>query len=193
MKTLMVFVLGAAASLAFGWLAFPKLLYERAEQPQQFSHVAHAKKAEMTCDACHSLRADGSYTGIPVLENCTACHADVMGKSPSEKAFVERYAKPGKEVPWLVYSRQPENVHFPHAVHVNLAKLKCEDCHGAHGATDKLRAYEQNRVSGYSRDIWGPKISRISFDGKRLGMKMDDCMDCHATHKVAAGCMDCHK
>jgi hypothetical protein len=193
MRASILFLAGAAASLAFGWLAFPKFLYERIEQPQQFSHVAHAKKAEMTCDACHSVRADGSFAGVPVLEGCTACHSDVVGKTAAEKAFVENYAKPGKEVPWLVYSRQPDNVHFPHAVHTNLAKLKCEECHGAHGTTARLRILERNRVSGYSRDIWGPRISRVSFDRKRLGMKMDDCMSCHEQHRVAAGCMDCHK
>ena len=44
---------------------------------------------------------------------------------------------------------------------MKLAELKCEDCHGPHGASDTLRPYEENRISGYSRDIWGGSISGL--------------------------------
>ncbi len=89
--------------------------------------------------------------------------------------------KPTRPIPWRVYARQPDNVHFPHAVHVKRAGLACARCHGPHGTTDALRPFEQNRVSGYSRDV-----------GR--GMKMSDCEDCHARHgRAHTSCLACHR
>ena len=54
--------------------------------------------------------------------------------------------------------------------------------------------YQENRISGYSRDIWGYSISRVSFDApEHPPMKMDDCMRCHEEKKVIAACRACHK
>jgi hypothetical protein len=115
-----------------------------------------------------------------------------MGETRDEKLFVDNHVTPNKEVPWLVYSRQPDNARFPHAPHITLAKIACEKCHGDHAATEKLRAYEENRISGYSRDIWGASIARLPVAG-RPAMKMSDCETCHAQKRVFTGCMDCHK
>ena len=189
------FASGLAIALWAGWVAFPRVLYRSAAQPFQFSHKTHAgEKAGLTCDDCHSVAEDGHFAGIPKLEKGSACHAEPVGPSADEKLFVERYVKPSKEVPWLVYSRQPDNVWFSHATHVKLAKLTCEKCHGQHGKTEKLRAYEENRISGYSRDIWGTAIARIDFRPvERPGMKMDDCAHCHRQNGVLTSCLDCHK
>lgn len=189
----LLFSAGVALSLGFGWYAFPQLLYKRAAQPLQFNHEIHmGEKAGMSCQDCHSVRDDGTFSGIPVIEKCAPCHAQPLGTTEAEKILVEQYVTPGKEIMWHVYSRQPDNVFFPHAVHLNNAKLKCEDCHGDHGKTKALRSYEENRVSGYSRDIWGPSIGRVTSQ-KRPGMKMDDCVDCHNEKNVQAGCLACHK
>jgi hypothetical protein len=63
---------------------------------------------------------------------------------------------------------------------VNRARLKCEGCHGDHGRTDKLRPYQVDRISGYSRDIW-------------RGKKMTDCVACHHQQGLEHSCLDCHK
>ena len=91
-----------------------------------------------------------------------------------------------------MYSRQPENAFFSHAYHVKLAKLACEECHRDHGKTDKLRPYQEDRISGYSRDIWGVSMSRVALAGRR-GMRMTDCEHCHHSRGVKTGCLDCHK
>ena len=75
---------------------------------------------------------------------------------------------------------------------MKLAKLPCEECHRDHGKTDTLRQYQENRISGYSRDIWGTSISRIAVK-TRPGMKMSDCENCHDSRGVKTGCLDCHK
>jgi len=74
----------------------------------------------------------------------------------------------------------------PPATHtVKRGALKCEQCHGNLGATDKLPLFQQDRISGYSRDIWGA--------GGRPGMTMDDCVACHRQRRLESSCMDCHK
>jgi len=175
-----LFLAGVTVALGAGWLGFPYGLYERRAQPVDFSHKVHVEQGGMKCEDCHELRADGSFAGIPRLEKCAGCHGAAMGTTASEKRFIDRYVTPQREVPWAVYARQPENVYFSHTTHLKLAGLKCESCHGNHGSTNTLRPYEEDRVSGYSRDVW-------------RGMKMNDCEDCHRQSRHEGGCLDCHK
>jgi hypothetical protein len=194
LATTALFVGGVAAMLAAGWIAFPALLYSRTPQPLQFNHLVHTAKdkGNMACQDCHAIRADGGFAGIPKVESCAACHGEPVGETPNEKRFVAEYVKHNREVPWLVYSRQPVNARFSHAIHVNRAKLACETCHGEHGRSERLRDYEQNRISGYSRDIWGRNIARVGLDAGD-GMKMTDCESCHRSRGVEAGCLGCHQ
>ncbi len=186
------FFAGLCCMLFVGWVVFPYVLYETKEQPLQFSHKVHAETAGMTCENCHFFNEDGRFSGIPVLAKCTECHSEVLGASPHEKILVDEYVKKNREIPWLVYAKQPQNAYFSHASHVKLAHFACSECHGPHGTTDSLRAYQRNRISGYSRDIWGSSISGLktaSWDG----MKMSDCADCHTKHNVPNTCLKCHK
>jgi menaquinone reductase, multiheme cytochrome c subunit len=187
------FFAGMGLMLGVGWFAFPRALYRRIEQPVQFSHRVHtSEKVGLTCDGCHTFTEDGRFAGVPRIEQCAGCHAQAQGNTADEKIVVEKYVTPIREIPWLIYARQPENVYFSHAPHLRLAQLKCESCHGAHGSSDSLRPYEENRISGYSRDIWGRSISRLR-NKPWEGMKMDDCDRCHSKQGVTAGCLDCHK
>lgn len=191
-KGLAFFLIGFIGMLLFGWFAFPPLMYRTYEQPIQFSHVTHTDLIGYTCNDCHYIRPDGRFSGIPTLENCVMCHMVQLGDTEAERIFVEQYVEQEREVPWFVYARQPENVYFPHVQHTELAGLSCETCHGDHGRTEFLRPYQQNRISGYSRDIWGPSISRLrNPDG--IGMKMNDCVRCHESEGLLIGCLGCHK
>ncbi len=117
-----------------------------------------------------------------------------MGSSAGEKLLIDRYITNNREIPWLVYARQPDNVAFSHASHIKLGKVPCTQCHGRHGSTDTLRPYQQNRITGYSRDIWGDSIARVSFrPPERPGMKMEDCISCHRDHHVNTSCVACHR
>jgi len=179
----LLFVTGFIAALSAGWVAFPRAAYEQRNQPVQFSHRIHKDKAALKCDDCHTLRADGTFSGVPSLDKCAGCHASAMGNSAEEQRMIKQYIQPNRDIPWLIYARQPENVRFSHAFHVGLAKLPCERCHHAHGESDSLRPFEQDRVSGYSRDV------AQHFEG----MEMDDCMACHQQHGVKDSCLECHK
>ena len=163
-------------------MVFPKLLYSKIDQPISFNHVLHMDLVDEGCESCHFFREDGTYSGVPTLAQCIDCHAEINGESPDEAKFVTEYVEKGKEVPWKVYSRQPDCVFFSHAAHVISAKMDCVTCHGYIGESTSLKPYEENRVTGYSRDIWGKNIAgwkKNSWDR----MKMDDCAECHARYE----------
>jgi hypothetical protein len=196
---ILFFILGLIASLLIGWVAFPPLLYSQKKQPVDFNHALHNGLVDNGCESCHFFREDGTYSGVPRLAQCIECHEEANSEDPEEIKFVEEYVKKEREVPWLVYSRQPPCVFFSHAAHVKNAQMDCQTCHGPIGESESLKPYQQNRITGYSRDIWGENIlgvKRNSWDR----MKMDDCAECHATSGVSGGsvqtekdgCLVCH-
>lgn len=197
---ILFFIIGLIASLLVGWIIFPKLLYSKKNQPIGFSHAIHMDNVEDGCESCHFFREDGSYSGVPKLEQCIDCHEEVQGETENEAVFVAEYVEKQKEVPWLVYSRQPDCVFFSHVAHVKTAEIDCVQCHGHVGETTNLKAYEENRITGYSRDIYGKNISGYKKNPWDQ-MKMDDCADCHKEMKVAQSsvqtkkdaCFVCHK
>ena len=115
---ILFFILGVFASLIVGWVIFPKLLYSQKKQPIDFNHVIHVAEVENGCESCHFLRKDGTFSGSPKLEQCVDCHEEIQGVDPDEIKFVEEYVSKGREVPWLVYARQPDCVFFSHAAHI---------------------------------------------------------------------------
>jgi len=196
---ILFFIVGLAASLVLGWVVFPKLLYSKKQQPFDFNHALHVEETG-DCESCHFFREDGSYAGVPKLAQCIDCHEEVQGDSPDEAIFVSEYVEKEKEVPWRIYSKQPDCVFFSHAAHVLKAKIDCTVCHGHIGESESLKPYEENRITGYSRDIWGKNIiglKKNSWDR----MKMDDCAECHAEAKMKESsvqtkkdaCFVCHK
>jgi hypothetical protein len=167
------------------------------------------------CLYCHTIREDGSFRGIPKLESCMECHDDPempLGETEEEQEFLNKYVAEEIEIPWLVYSKQPDCVYFSHTSHVLMAELDCRNCHGDHGRSDKLPLYKENRLTGYSIDIWGRNIAGYSENFKlasadmdegdedyirviktdhgedkyvirMTSMKMDDCADCHTIYQ----------
>lgn len=186
----LLLVVGFVLACGFGFWLTPTILYAEKAQPMQFSHELHMEQTG-ECQYCHFLREDGSFNGIPSMETCLDCHTEEpMGETPEEKVLGE-YIKQGKPIPWLVYSKQPDCVFFSHAAHTANAGFECAKCHGDHGETTSLRPYEYNRLTGYSRDIWGKSILGLGDPPER--MKMDDCADCHRDNGVRDACFVCHK
>ena len=193
------FIVGLVASLLLGWVIFPQLLYSKKKQPIDFNHALHNELVEESCESCHFFREDGTYSGVPKLAQCVDCHEEVNGEDPEEEKFYTQYVAKGREVPWLVYARQPDCVFFSHVAHVKMGGMDCVTCHGNIGESQSLKVYEANRITGYSRDIWGKNIAGIKFNSWDR-MKMDDCSECHVRDSVnqgsvqtlRGGCFVCH-
>lgn len=216
------FLLGILAALIFGWWIFPDLIYGKEAQPFFFSHEIHTSpdKVGASCADCHSFRADGSFTGRPKLEACEGCHQEIMTDKPgenataqekaayeSEKIFVEQYVREGREVPWVLHQKQPDNVFFSHAAHfykcytchltmkdeLSLGTPEepeklCRQCHPSLNELNSNPSVESNVLTGYSRTT----------------KKMWECESCHANPghyynfgkgRTAANnaCFTCHK
>jgi len=197
---ILFFFIGLVASLVFGWVIYPNLLYSKKSQPIDFNHALHMEEVDNGCESCHFFRKDGTFSGAPTLQQCIECHEEPMGETTKELKFVEEYVSKQREVPWLIYSKQPDCVFFSHAAHVLAGKMDCVSCHGHIGESESLKPYQVNRITGYSRDIWGANIGgfkKNSWDR----MKMDDCSECHVRENVRqasvqtekGGCFVCHK
>lgn len=168
-----VFFAGFILSLIYGWVVFPNLLYSQRNQPLNFSHVAHQ---DSSCQECHSYREDGTFNGIPKVDKCKECHDSMMGTTENERIMVEEYIQKDLEIPWLVYSWQPDNVYFSHAPH-KPDKVKCTECHRDVTQEVRLPVYRENRLTGYSDQT----------------MKMDVCEKCHVRQLGSNSCQACHK
>jgi hypothetical protein len=193
------FLAGLIIALIVGWIVFPALLYYEKRQPLNFSHASHGPEssAGLDCEECHFFYQDGTFSGIPGINKCMECHADPdspLSEDPEETTLFNEYVKQLKEIPWLVYSRQPDCVYFPHIAHIKMAQIECRICHGDFSNRKTLPAYKVNRLSRYSIDIWGRNISGLSKNSWDR-MKMDDCAQCHTKkgkeHNNA--CFVCHK
>lgn len=199
------FFAGFVGALIIGWIIFPMVLYSSQQQPMNFNHALHLDpnigiegdtEAEM-CQYCHEFREDGTFTGIPELARCMECHDDPessLGETEEENKFLTEYVANEKEIPWLVYSRQPDCVYFSHIAHVKMGEIECSTCHGPHGKSERLPLYKENRLTGYSINIWGKNISGYAKNTWDR-MKMDDCAECHSEkgHEENNACFVCHK
>ena len=191
---IILFIIAFVVFFAGSTLLFPKLLYSKKDQPFNFDHYLHVYEAG-DCDTCHYIREDGSFSGIPKLETCRDCHVnEPLGVTDDEIVFVKEYLKKDKEVPWHVYAKQPDCVFFSHAAHTDATTgMTCKDCHGPIEETKISRPYEENRITGYSREIWGKNIFGIKKNSWDR-MKMDDCAACHKEETGHQGyCFQCHK
>ena len=193
------FLSGLIGAVIVGWVVFPLILYSKVAQPLNFSHARHGPKSTvgLRCEDCHFFYDDGTFSGIPKIETCMECHEDPetpLCESQEEVKLFTEYICPGNEIPWLVYSRQPDCVYFPHITHVRMAQIRCRICHGDFATRETPPVYKVNRITHYSVDIWGRNIAgykRNTWDR----MKMDDCAECHRQrgkeHNNA--CLVCHK
>jgi len=201
------FIAGFIGSLVIGWVIFPMVLYSKQPQPMNFNHALHLNPEKVDgiegeteaerCLHCHGFYDDGTFKGIPRLSTCTECHDNPespLGNTPEEKAFMDGYVAKDQEIPWLAYYKQPDCVYFSHIAHVKNGKLDCMVCHGEHGKTAVLLDYEANRLTGYSKNIWGKRISGLKTNTWDR-MKMDDCAECHSKmgHEENNACFVCHK
>jgi hypothetical protein len=167
------FFVGLIFALFLGWAVFPQLLFSKLEQPVYFSHPQHTEDAGMSCEDCHYVRDDGSFYGLPTTESCAECHSEPLVETEAEMYMIENYIEPEKEIEWLVYQYQPDNVYFSHVAHTN---YECTECHPNVAEMESPPPVYQNKLTHYTKQT----------------MKMWKCEQCHAEQGAANGCYVCH-
>jgi hypothetical protein len=170
---------GLIGGLVVGWVLFPQVLYSTQPQPLTFNHLTHIEAAGMACEDCHQFRPDGTFAGFPGVDKCAECHQSPIATkdTKTEEKLIAEYIEPGKEIPWVSYTWEPDNVFFSHSAHVKMAQMKCTECHQDVLKEAKTPPVEIDRLTGYGKET----------------MKMYVCEDCHAAKNVANGCDVCHK
>jgi hypothetical protein len=187
------FLSGVGMVILFGWIFFPLFLYRPIEQPVQFSHAAHTgDNVGLKCEDCHVFDGDGKFQGIPTIDRCVSCHSQPIGVSEEEERFARVYVIPRRNVPWVIYSKQPQNVFFSHSIHVKLGGVDCQQCHFGQAYTTSLRPAYVSRISGYSLDVFGRNLFNIP-PTPSSGMRMNDCSKCHQKYGINESCIGCHK
>lgn len=158
------------AAIAFGIAAWSPWRGADAEfsQPVAFDHARHAEE-DLGCLDCHATAETSPRASFPKLATCLLCHAEPQGEHPDEPKLRE-YAERDVEIPWVQANRSAGHVYFSHAMHVNLGKMECAECHG-----DMAAQHEP--------------VTRSQVDG----LTMSRCMECHEQRGASNDCIACHK
>ncbi len=103
------------------------------DQPIKFSHKVHAGENGIDCKYCHHTAEQSKSAGIPAMNLCMNCHVLIREGANSGKfeiAKIVNAVETEKPVEWVRLHNLPDHVFFSHAIHVGVAKLECQKCHG---------------------------------------------------------------
>jgi hypothetical protein len=136
--------------------------------PITFNHQAMVG-AGVPCLFCHSDARRSPAAGIPSMEKCMGCHKVILTEDENIQILAD-YWQRQEPILWQRYLQLPRFVYFSHRVHVAVAGLNCENCHGAVG-----------RMT----------VARPVFE-----INMGFCLDCHHEQDNAgqlSECVVCHQ
>jgi len=160
-----IVLLSAATGYALGRAMFRPA--GRVVQPILFNHEAHTVSAEIGCDTCHEYYSSSAHSGLPSLEVCLGCHEESMTES-AEELKIGELAEEGIRDPFKKLFRLADHTYYSHRVHVQVAGIPCETCHGEIARTTSPPQTPLVRVS------------------------MDFCVDCHEKSGATTQCTHCH-
>ena len=115
--------------------------YYQPDQPIAFSHKVHVEQNKIDCKYCHFTADKSMHAGIPPVETCMNCHAQVKkGKKTGTEEIAKIYAaiENNKPIEWVKVHNLPDHVYFNHAQHVNVGKIDCQECHGEVEKMDEI-------------------------------------------------------
>ena len=173
----------AVALLTWGfWWGEPAV-----KQPIEYPHKTHVEKLKLPCTSCHQRAEKDAVAGRPSTALCLACHAGGETKSEEVKK-IRAFGEKGQEIPWKRVWRLPAHVFFPHRIHVAVAKVKCQTCHGPMETLDRpparaLKTLAMNDCIGCHEQWKWPQETKegrpgpVSLaGGRRIST---DCNACH--------------
>jgi hypothetical protein len=134
-------------------------------QPVPFNHARHAGQLKVDCLYCHRFAAVSSTAGVPSVQLCMSCHANLNEES-AEAQTVSREWHHQNPIPWVRLQRLPDFVYFSHEMHVR-AEMKCTDCHG--------------------------HVERMSHTPRAPSYEMGWCLTCHRQRGASLDCLTCHQ
>lgn len=114
------------------------------DQPIKFSHKVHAGENGIDCMYCHHTAEDSKSAGIPAMNLCMNCHVLIREGTNSgqfEIAKIVNAVETETPVEWVRLHNLPDHVFFSHAIHVGVAKLDCQQCHGPVEEMDIMRQH----------------------------------------------------
>jgi hypothetical protein len=140
-------------------------------QPIFFRHDIHAGQKQIPCQYCHYTASFSNEPGIPSMQTCMGCHAQVGGSTPENKAEIKKFRDAfhaNKPIVWVRIHAVARHVHFPHSRHIKaLGSQACATCHG--NVARMPQVYKVNNVNN-----------------------MGFCITCHLERKVSRDCTVCH-
>ncbi|MDH3217353.1 MAG: cytochrome c family protein [Candidatus Krumholzibacteria bacterium] len=162
---------------AFGYFTVFVLIYlalgydwyrnkQAPDQPIAFSHKIHVGRVGLDCRFCHETVDKSTYAGIPSVQKCMSCHANVATDRP-EVQKLAGYWERQEAMEWnrVHRIRIRNHVYFSHKSHIR-AGIDCADCHGEVRYMDKVR-----QVSS---------------------LEMGWCVSCHQSKNASTDCLTCH-
>ena len=99
-----------------------------ASPPFPFPHDVMVQ-AGVSCLFCHSDALRSPAAGMPSMKKCMDCHATIATGS-EEIQTLAGYWQRQEPILWERHLQLPRFVYFSHRVHVGVAGLNCERCHG---------------------------------------------------------------
>ena len=137
-------------------------------QPVAFNHRKHTEQLKLDCLLCHKYEATGAHAGLPSAPTCVMCHQVPQGTT-AEAARLTALLTRGEPLQFVKLFRLPPHVYFSHRRHVGIAKLPCEDCHGAIAHTERP-----------------PERALVTI-------RMRVCLGCHRHTSQSVDCVACHR
>jgi c(7)-type cytochrome triheme protein len=133
------------------------------QQPIAFNHEIMVQLG-ITCEFCHTEARRSEAAGMPSVQKCMGCHQYIATNTPAI-GILTGYWQRKEPIPWVRVNVLPRFVYFSHEVHVTVAGLACEKCHG--------------------------DVGHMQVDVPVVTMDMGWCLSCHEKQPNAPQLKDC--
>lgn len=170
----------------------------------QYDHSLHAGSMEIDCRYCHNSVEKSKHAGLPTVNVCMNCHANVWetknGTGAEEIAKLHKSAGYDKDlrgyitdengkvvtgdpIVWNKAHNLPDHVYFSHKQHVDVGGVDCMQCHG------DVATFTLGRVASTA------EINALVPENSDKGLvaltkpllTMGWCIECHDTKQIEVG------